>query len=47
MGSSDGCGRDVTAWRVSVMRRDVDLVIRSGRVIDGTGAEPFEADIAV
>ena len=24
-----------------------DLVIRNGTVIDGTGAEPFEADIAI
>ena len=26
---------------------DLDLVIRNGDVVDGTGAEPFEADIAV
>ena len=26
---------------------DHDLVIRNGNVVDGTGAEPFEADIAV
>jgi N-acyl-D-aspartate/D-glutamate deacylase len=26
---------------------NVDLVIRGGTVIDGTGGEPFEADIAV
>src|SRR3954447_12985287 len=25
----------------------VDLVIRNGTVIDGTGAEPFEADVAI
>ena len=24
-----------------------DLIIRNGTVIDGTGAEPYEADIAV
>ena len=26
---------------------DHDLVIRNGNVVDGTGADPFEADIAV
>src|SRR5665213_2656809 len=25
----------------------VDLVIRNGTVIDGTGAEPFDADVAI
>ena len=25
----------------------VDLVIRNGTVIDGTGADPFEADVAI
>lgn len=29
------------------MRKHVDLVIRNGLVYDGTGTEPFEADIAV
>jgi N-acyl-D-aspartate/D-glutamate deacylase len=29
------------------MAPDFDLVIRGGLVVDGTGAEPFEADIAV
>ena len=29
------------------MANGVDLVIRGGLVVDGTGAEPFEADIAV
>jgi len=29
------------------MAHDVELVIRGGLVVDGTGAEPFEADIAV
>ena len=24
-----------------------DLVIRNGTVIDGTGADPFEADVAI
>ncbi|HZM48835.1 MAG TPA: amidohydrolase family protein [Burkholderiales bacterium] len=29
------------------MARDVDLIVRNGRVVDGTGAEPFEADVAI
>jgi N-acyl-D-aspartate/D-glutamate deacylase len=29
------------------MAQDVDLVIRNGRVVDGTGVEPFDADIAI
>lgn len=29
------------------MARDVDLVIRNGLVVDGTGAAPVEADVAV
>jgi N-acyl-D-aspartate/D-glutamate deacylase len=29
------------------MAQDVDLIIRNGRVVDGTGAEPFDADVAV
>lgn len=29
------------------MARDVDMVVRNGRVVDGTGAEPFDADIAI
>ena len=29
------------------MKHQADLVIRNGLVYDGTGAEPFEADIAV
>ena len=29
------------------MQKDNDLVIRNGLVYDGTGREPFEADIAV
>lgn len=29
------------------MAQDVDLVVRRGLVIDGGGAEPFEADVAV
>ena len=29
------------------MKKNVDLVIRNGLVYDGTGTEPFEADIAV
>jgi N-acyl-D-aspartate/D-glutamate deacylase len=29
------------------MAQDVDLIVRNGRVVDGTGAEPFNADIAV
>jgi N-acyl-D-amino-acid deacylase len=33
--------------RSAVMPRDFDLVIRNGLVVDGTGSEPFEADIAV
>jgi N-acyl-D-aspartate/D-glutamate deacylase len=29
------------------MATEVDLVIRNGVVFDGTGAEPFDADVAV
>lgn len=29
------------------MTHDVDLVIGNGLVVDGTGAEPLEADIAI
>ncbi len=29
------------------MAQDVDLIVRNGLVVDGTGAEPFIADIAV
>ncbi len=29
------------------MASDVDLIVRNGRVVDGTGAEPFDADVAV
>ena len=29
------------------MAHDVDLIIRNGRVIDGTGAAPYTADVAV
>ncbi len=29
------------------MQKNLDLVIRNGLVYDGTGAEPFEADVAV
>jgi N-acyl-D-aspartate/D-glutamate deacylase len=29
------------------MAQDVDLIVRNGRVVDGTGAEPFNADVAV
>jgi len=29
------------------MTREVDLIVRGGSVVDGTGAAPFEADIAV
>jgi N-acyl-D-aspartate/D-glutamate deacylase len=29
------------------MTQHVDLIIRNGRVVDGTGAEPFDADVAV
>jgi N-acyl-D-aspartate/D-glutamate deacylase len=29
------------------MRREFDLIVRGGRVVDGTGAEPFEADVSV
>ena len=29
------------------MAPEIDLVVRGGRVVDGTGAEPFEADIAI
>jgi N-acyl-D-aspartate/D-glutamate deacylase len=26
---------------------DIDLVVRGGTIIDGTGGEPYEADIAL
>ena len=29
------------------MSKDIDLVIRNGLIIDGTGAEPFEGEVAV
>ena len=29
------------------MAHDVDLIVRNGLVVDGTGAEPFNADVAV
>ena len=29
------------------MPHEVDMVIRNGQVVDGTGAEPFDADIAI
>ena len=29
------------------MAHEIDLIIRGGLVVDGTGAEPFKADIAV
>jgi N-acyl-D-aspartate/D-glutamate deacylase len=29
------------------MSHDVDLVVRNGLVVDGSGAEPFKADVAV
>jgi N-acyl-D-aspartate/D-glutamate deacylase len=29
------------------MAYDVDMVVRNGRLVDGTGAEPFDADIAI
>jgi N-acyl-D-aspartate/D-glutamate deacylase len=29
------------------MSHDVDLVVRNGLVVDGSGVEPFEADVAV
>ena len=29
------------------MAHDVDMVVRNGRIVDGTGAEAFEADIAI
>ena len=29
------------------MQRDVDLVVRGGLVVDGTGAAPYESDVAV
>ena len=29
------------------MAHEVDLAIRGGLVVDGTGAAPFEADIAI
>jgi N-acyl-D-aspartate/D-glutamate deacylase len=33
-------------WEAA-MARDYDLVIRSGTVVDGTGGEPYQADVAV
>jgi N-acyl-D-aspartate/D-glutamate deacylase len=29
------------------MAREFDLIVRGGLVVDGTGAEPFEADVAI
>ncbi len=29
------------------MTGDFDVVVRGGLVVDGTGAEPFEADVAI
>lgn len=29
------------------MAHDVDLIVRNGRIVDGTGTEPFDADIAI
>lgn len=29
------------------MAHDADMIVRNGRVVDGTGAEPFDADIAI
>ena len=29
------------------MASDFDLIVRGGLIVDGTGGDPFEADIAV
>ena len=29
------------------MAQDYDLIVRNGAVVDGTGAEPFAADVAI
>src|SRR5260221_3258986 len=35
------------AWKGEAMAAQFDLVVRNGTVIDGTGDEPREADIAI